>query len=91
MDEFNRKTIDELDGILASEGTELAKLVQAFDWTTRRIAEVAQSEIELARAMHDREALVKHQIKTNTVRLVRDVFQNCYLRVTGERARLWEA
>ncbi|MCJ7739369.1 MAG: hypothetical protein MUQ10_18995 [Anaerolineae bacterium] len=91
MDEFNRKTMEELDRILASDETELAKLVQTFDWTTRRMIAAAQGEIELAQAMHDREALIKHQIKTSTLRLARDVFQNCYLRVTGKRTRLWEA
>ena len=91
MDEFNRRTMEGLDRILASDETELAKLVQTFDWTTRRMLEVAQGEIELARAVHDREALTKHQIKTSTLRLARDVFQGSYLRVTGERTRLWEA
>jgi hypothetical protein len=91
MEEFKRKTMEGLDRILMSDETELAKLVQTFDWTTRRMMEVAQGEIELARAMHDRDAMIRQQIKANTLRLSRDVFQNCYLRVTRERTRLWEA
>jgi len=90
MEAFNRRTRDELERILDSDGTELTKLVQTFDWTTRRIIEMAEYEIDLARAMQDDTSVIKHQIKANTLRMVRDVFQGCYLQVTGERQRLWE-
>jgi hypothetical protein len=91
MQTFNRRTEDELERILSSDRDEMQKLTAAFDWLTRRIIEVAENEIELARAMHDDDAVVKQQIKLQTLRLARDVFQTCYLRVTGTRKQLWEA
>jgi len=91
MENFNRETMAGFDRILASDEPEMTKLAQTFEWSTRRMIQVAQNEIDLSRALQDRSAVVKHQIKANTLRLVREMFQDCYLRVTGERRRLWEA
>ncbi|MBN1249995.1 MAG: hypothetical protein JXC32_20190 [Anaerolineae bacterium] len=90
MQAFNRTTQDELQRILDSDQDDMQRFVAAFDWLTRRIIEVAENEIELARAMRDQETVVKQQIKLQTLRTARDVFQTCYLRVTGARNRLWE-
>ncbi len=90
MKEFNRETQARLDQITRSDLTEMEKLVQTFDWVTRRIIEYGQREIELARAMNDEDEAVKQSIKLNTVKLARGVFQDCYLRASGSRTRLWE-
>jgi hypothetical protein len=91
METFNRETLARLDQITASDATEMEKLIQSFDWITRRIVEIAEHEIELARAMGDGPEVIKQSIKMNTVKLVRGVFQDSYLRATGSRVRLWEA
>ncbi len=91
MQAFNKETTAELERIATADLPELDRLVQAYDWLTSRIIALAEGEIELARAMQDGETMVKQQVKKETLRLARDVFQTCYLRVTGARTRLWEA
>lgn len=90
MEAYNRKTQEELQRILDSDQDEMRRLAAAFDLLTSRIIEMTGNEIELARAMHDDEMVVKQQIKQQTLRLARDIFQTCYLQVTGTRNRLWE-
>jgi hypothetical protein len=90
VEAYNKRTQDELEKIVTSDRGEVQRLVDSFDWLTRRIIEVAENEIELARALHDQEGVVKQQIKLQTMRTARDVFETCYLRVTGSRTRLWE-
>ena len=90
MEEFNRKTHEEYERIVAADLPEMERFIQAFDWITRRIVTDTDNEIQLARAMHDDANVVKQQIKKETIKLVRGVFEGCYLRVTGERTRLWE-
>ncbi|MCU0521393.1 MAG: hypothetical protein MUF84_11955 [Anaerolineae bacterium] len=90
MQAFNRETQAGLDRITRSDLPEMEKLIQSFDWVTRRIIELAQREVELARAMSDEELAVKQSIKMNTLKLARGVFQDCYIRASGSRTRLWE-
>jgi hypothetical protein len=66
--------------------SEAEKLAAAFDHTTKRIIEHAQYEIELARAKHDREAVIKQQIKMETLKHARGIFQDCFQWVLGRRA-----
>ena len=91
MENFNKKSREEMERILTSDLPEMEKFIQAYDWNTRRIIELAQYEIDLAKAMQDHETAVKHQVKMETLKLARDIFQNCYLQVSGKRTRLWEA
>lgn len=48
-----------------------------FDWIR---------EIELAKAMQDRESLVKQQIKMETIRTAREIFAQGYQIATGTKA-----
>jgi hypothetical protein len=77
MDEYNR--------VMASELPEIDKLRVGFEWITDRIVADAEREVELLRAMQDREALVKEQIKLSTVRHVRGLFEQCYRSATAGR------
>ena len=43
-------------------------------------------EVELARAMQDREGVIKTQIKMSTMSSAREIFATCYRRVTGRKA-----
>ena len=47
----------------------------------------AEREVELLRAMGDREALVKEQIKLSTVRHLRGIFEQCYHGATAAPVR----
>ncbi len=77
--------MDELDAIFKSDLSEIEKLAQAFEWITGRHIEFGAQEIELLRAMQDKEALVKEQIKLSTIKHTRSVFCDCYQRATGRR------
>jgi hypothetical protein len=66
--------------------SEADKLAAAFDHTTNRIIEHAQNEIELSRAKHDRDAVIKQQIKMETLKHARGIFQDCFQLVLGRRA-----
>jgi len=78
--------MNELDDIFDADTADIEKLKKAFRWITGRIVEEAQREIELARAMGDRETIVKQQIKMETMKSAWGIFQDCYLRATGRRA-----
>jgi hypothetical protein len=77
----------ELDAILASGLPDMPKLAQAFEALTGFIIEATERQIELARAMRDDREAVKQQIKLETLKHARSIFQTCYLGVTGKAAR----
>jgi hypothetical protein len=76
------------DQLMEADLAEIDRLKEAFWWTTNQFIERAQQEIELARAMKDREALVKEQIKLGVMKHAQGIFQNCYLQVTERR--VWD-
>jgi len=78
--------MEEFQQILDSDLSEVEKLAQTFGWITGRIVEHSHREVELARAMQDRETLVKAQIKLAAIEHSRQILDYCYLRVTGGRA-----
>ncbi|MBN1878207.1 MAG: hypothetical protein JXA33_28570 [Anaerolineae bacterium] len=90
MEAFNKKTLETLRQIMSTELPEMEKLVQGFDWVTTRVIESTQNEIDLARAMHDSETAVKQQIKMETLKSARNIFENCYIQATGSRTKLWK-
>jgi hypothetical protein len=77
---------EELDAILTSDLPEMAKLAAAFEGLTGFIIQCTDREIELARALGDREETIKQQIKRDTLRHARGIFQACYRGVTGRKA-----
>ena len=86
------QTIDEgndfypsMKQIRDSNAADVDKLAQAFDQITNSVIEHAQHEIELARAMYDHEAIVKHQIKMEAIKSARGIFQDCFLLILGRR------
>ena len=69
-----------------SDQTEIDKLKEFFEQTTAKIVGSAEKEIELAKAMQDRETLIKHQIKMETIKGARGIFARGYQIVTGKKA-----
>ena len=65
---------------------EARRLARAFGWVTNRIINHAEKEVETARALRDDEAAVKQQVKMETIRHARAVFEECYLLATGRKA-----
>ena len=65
---------------------EVEKLARAFGWVTARIVAYAEREVEAARALRDEESAIKQQVKMETVRHARSIFEECYLLATGRKA-----
>jgi len=84
--ENNQDFYDWVRQIQASDQAEVDKLREFFGRVTGRIVACAEKEIELARAMQDREALVKVQIKLESVKTAREIFARGYRIATGKAA-----
>jgi len=65
---------------------EARKLARAFGWVTNRTIAHAEGEVETARALRDDESAVKQQVKLETIRHARAIFEECYLLATGRKA-----
>ena len=85
MAEFDAGCSDEVERILASDLPDLEKVAQAFGCITGFVIGYSQTEVELARALQDREEMLKTQIKKETMVYARSIFETCYRRVTGRR------
>lgn len=70
--------------------TDLEKLVQAFDLTTRHFIDHHGHEAELARTLGDQERVVRAEIMAGMLKTSRSMFSHCYLRITGQREKLWD-
>ena len=77
---------EELEAILGADLSEMEKLAAAFGGLTGFVVEVAENEIELAKALGDQQALIKQQIKIETMKSARDMFRMVFWRVTGRWA-----
>jgi hypothetical protein len=78
--------MDNLLTIFESDLSEADKLAQSFDCITSMYIQHAEQEIELLRAFGDNDALIKEQIKTETMKHVRSIFNDCFIRSTGKKA-----
>ena len=77
---------DRVNAIVASELPDIEKLKQGFGLATGVLIDRAEKEIELARAMRDREARIRVQIRMSTMNAAREIFDTWYTRITGKRA-----
>ena len=77
--------MDEYNAIIESDLPEAERVVRSFALVMRYYTEVGEREIELARAMGDRERLVKEQIKLASMRHAASILYDSYRRVTGKR------
>jgi hypothetical protein len=77
---------DRIVEILGSELADIDKLKQGYGMVTGGLIEHAYHEADLARATHDREALIKVQIKMETLKYARQIFDRWYTLIVGRRA-----
>ena len=84
--ENDQDIFDWIREIQHSDQPEIDKLKALFGHITTQIIEYAEKEIELARAIQDREALVKHQVKMETMKTARRIFGRGYQIATGRKA-----
>ena len=72
--------------IFTSDLSEADKIAKGFHHIINSIITHTINEIELRKAMSDRETLVKEQIKLSTIKHARDIFNMAYTRATGKRS-----
>jgi hypothetical protein len=75
-----------VDSLKASDLPDLDKVAAAFDFVINEHVEHIQHDIELARAMKDQEAVIREQIKHETIKYARKVFSDCCTIFVGRRA-----
>jgi hypothetical protein len=79
--------LKDLEQIFGSDLPEIEKLARAFQRITDSVVESAENEIEVVRALGDRDSLVKEQIRSSTMRHAQMIFRDCYRQATGRRCR----
>ena len=73
-----------IDQIFASQADAIDRLSEGFHYILGQHMEDSGREIELLKALGDREQVVKEQIKHSLFQHVLSVFNDCYFRATGE-------
>ncbi len=79
--------MNEFTDITTGDLPDLDKLVRAYRLVTNQFIDASRREIELQQALGDREAMIKEQIKLGMMETAWEMFEYCYLRVTGRRVR----
>lgn len=78
--------MDDFLGIFEMDLSEAEKIGRSFDHITSFYIQHSEQEIELLRAMSDKEKLIKEQIKMETIKHIRSIFNDCFKRSTGKKA-----
>jgi hypothetical protein len=76
----------EYEEIFDSNLSEADKIAKAFHFVINTIETHSNNEIELLKAMNDRETLVKEQIKLSSIQHAKGIFNMAYQRATGKRS-----
>ena len=76
----------EYEEIFDTDLSEAEKIAKAFHQIIGTIETHTNNEIELLKAMNDRETLIKEQIKLSTIQHAKGIFNMVYLRATGKRS-----
>mgnify|MGYP006969490412 CR=1 len=76
----------EYEEIFESDLSEADKIARAFHFIINSIETHTNNEIELLKAMNDRETLIKEQIKLSSIQHAKGIFNMVYLRATGKRS-----
>jgi hypothetical protein len=77
---------DKFEEIRALDASDAEKIAMAFGELTDFIIQDSRRQVELARASQDKDEAVKQQIKLETMRHARGLFETCYLHITGRQA-----
>ena len=83
---MERVFVDDFLTIFETDLSEAEKIRRSFDHVTSFYIQHSEKEIEMLRAMRDKENLIKEQIKMETMKHVRSIFNDCFRRSTGKKA-----
>ena len=76
----------EYNKIFETDLSEADKIAKAFHMVVNTIITHSNNQIELLKAMNDRETLIKEQIKLSTIQHATSIFDMAYRRATGKRS-----
>jgi hypothetical protein len=71
--------------VMGSDLAEIDKLKEAYKLVSDFYIIHGEREIELHRAMNDRENMIKQQIKVSAIRHMQEVFDAAYQKATGQK------
>lgn len=77
----------EYEEIFVSDLSEADKIAKGFHHIINSIITHSNNEIEILKAMNDRETLIKEQIKLSTIQHAQSIFNMAYQRATGKRSQ----
>jgi hypothetical protein len=77
--------MDKVNKIVNSDRPDIVKLVLSFDEIAGQIIANSRHEIEVRRALHDQEGVIREQIKMETLKHAHSILQDCYQMITGKR------
>ena len=75
----------QIEAIMGAEIPEIDRLSRAYVLIISEHIEICRREIEVCKALGDRERLVKEQIKANTMAYTLEMFSDLHLRATGKK------
>ncbi|MEJ2757419.1 MAG: hypothetical protein P8046_02960 [Anaerolineales bacterium] len=85
MKKLEQQFHQKMNQIFSSSDPEIDRLAAGFHFILNRELAESQLEMELLRALGDKDSLVKEQIKHSTIQHAASIFADCYFRATGER------
>jgi len=68
----------EIEDILYADPPQVDKLRQAFERITSQIVEQSMHDIEVKRALGDRDAVIREQIKMESIKFAQNLLEECY-------------
>lgn len=76
----------EYEAIFKTDLSQADKIAKAFHHVIDSIITHSNNEIELLKAMGDKETLIKEQIKLSTIEHAKGIFNMAYFKATGKRS-----
>ena len=70
--------MDDYLAIFETDLSDVEKISRAFDHVTSLYIQHSEKDIELLRAMSDKDTFIKEQIKMETIKHIRSIFNDCY-------------
>lgn len=85
MKKRDRNFHQKMNEIFSGSTPEIDQLAAGFHYILNRELAASKREMELFRALGDKDSLVKEQIKHSTIQHAASIFVDCYFRATGEQ------
>jgi hypothetical protein len=86
MNEKQKQHYAEMKAIHEGEGSDLEKVLRAYDLVTRSYMQEIAHELEVQRALGDTQAAIKEQIKLGVMQSARGMMEYCHRYMTGKGA-----